>query len=89
MAEVGAKNPAELESVIRGGLSRVAHDESLSDELIAPNLDQNISFFYDPSTRKLRKRFEKYPDALQTAVDFFHDLEKTQTDLLKRIGAER
>jgi hypothetical protein len=63
MAEVRAKNPAELESVIRGGLSCMAHDGSLSDELIAPNLDRNISFFCDPSTKKLRERFENYPDA--------------------------
>ena len=49
------------ESVIRWGLSRMAHYQKLSDELIVPNLDQDISFFYDPATRKLRKRFEMYP----------------------------
>jgi len=79
----------DLESVIRGGLSRLAHFERLSDELIAPNLDQDISFFYDPTTKKLRKRFEKYPDALNSAVDFFHDLEKAQDALLKQIQFER
>ena len=35
------------------------------------------------------RRFEKYPDALQAAADFFHDLERTQTELLKQIQAER
>ena len=79
----------DLESVIRGGLSRLKHSETLSDELIAPNLDQDISFFYDPATKKLRKRFEKYPDALHSAVQFFHDLEKAQDTLLKQIQAER
>jgi hypothetical protein len=79
----------ELESVIRGGLSRMSHYEKLSDALIAPNLDADISFFYDPVTKKLRKRFEKYPDALQVVVDFFHDLEKAQTELLKQVQAER
>jgi hypothetical protein len=79
----------DLESVIRGGLSRLKHFETLSDELIAPNLDQDISFFYDPATKKLRKRFEKYPDALHSAVQFFHDLEKAQDTLLKQIQAER
>ena len=79
----------ELESVIRGGLSRMAHYERLSDELIAPNLDADISFFYDPAMKKLRKRFEKYPDAIQAAVDFLHDLEKAQTGLLRQIQAER
>lgn len=76
------------ESVIRWGLSRMAHYQKLSDELIVPNLDQEISFFYDPATRKLRKRFEMYPEALQATANFAHDLERTQTELLKRIQAE-
>jgi hypothetical protein len=79
----------QLETVIRWGLSRMAHYQKLSDELIAPNLDQDISFFYDPATKNLRKRFEIYPEALQREVDFFHDLERTQTELLKQIQAER
>src|SRR6266496_2733722 len=33
------------ESVIRWGLSRMARYQKLSDELIVPNLDQDISFF--------------------------------------------
>ena len=77
------------ESVIRWGLSRMAHYQKLSDELIVPNLDQDISFFYDPTTRKLRKRFEMYPEALQATVKFAHDLDRTHTELLKRIQAER
>jgi hypothetical protein len=77
------------ESVIRWGLSRMAHYQKLSDELIVPNLDQDISFFYDPATRKLRKRFEMYPEALQATVKFAHDLDRTHTELLKRIQAER
>jgi hypothetical protein len=79
----------DLESVIRNGLAQIAHFQKLSDELIVPNLDQNISFFYDPVTKKLRKRFEKYPDALQMTATFFHALEKAQTDLLKQIQIER
>ena len=77
------------ESVIRWGLSRMAHYQKLSDELIVPNLDQDVSFFYDPTTRKLRKRFEMYPEALQATVKFAHDLDRTHTELLKRIQAER
>jgi hypothetical protein len=77
------------ETVIRWGLSRMAHYQKLSDELIVPNLDQEISFFYDPTTRKLRKRFEMYPEALQATVKFAHDLDRKHTDLLKRIQAER
>ena len=77
------------ESVIRWGLSRMARYQKLSDELIVLNLDQDISFFYDPATKKLRKRFEMYPEALQATVKFANDLERTHTELLKRIQAER
>jgi len=77
------------ESVIRWGLSGMARYQKLSDELIVPNLDQDISFFYDPATKKLRKRFEIYPDALQANVKFANDLERTHTQLLKQIQAER
>ena len=77
------------ESVIRWGLSRMARYQKLSDELIVPNLDQDISFFYDPATKKLRTRFEIYPEALQATVKFANDLERTHTELLKRIQAER
>ncbi len=77
------------ESVIRWGLSRMARYQKLSDELIVPNLDQDISFFYDPATKKLRKRFEMYPQALEATVKFANELERTHTELLKRIQAER
>jgi hypothetical protein len=77
------------ESVIRWGLSRLARYQKLSDELIVPNLDQDISFFYDPATKKLRKRFEIYPEALQATVKFANDLERTHIELLKRIQSER
>jgi hypothetical protein len=77
------------ESVIRLGLSCMARYQKLSDELIVPNLDQNTSFFYDPATKKLRKRFETYPEALQATVKFANDLERTHTELLKRIQSER
>jgi hypothetical protein len=77
------------ESVIRWGLSRMAWYQKLSDELIVPNLDQDISFFYDLATKKLRKRFEIYPDALDARVTFANQLERTHIELLKRIQAER
>jgi hypothetical protein len=83
------KSLRELESVIRWGLSEMARYQKLSDELIVPNLDQDISFFYDPASRKLRKRFEIYPQALEALVKFAHDLDRTKTELLKQIQAER
>ena len=78
-----------LESVIRWGLSALARYQKLSDELIVPNLDQDVSFFYDPATKRLRKRFEIYPQALEATVKFSHDLERTETELLKQIQMER
>ena len=78
-----------LESVIRWGLSDIQRYQKLSDELIVPNLDQDTSFFYDPTTRKLRKRFEFYPQALEATVKFAHDLDRTKTELVKQIQAER
>jgi len=79
----------QMESVIRWGLSDMQRYQKLSDEVIVPNLDQDISFFYDPATRKLRKRFEIYPQALEATVKFAHDLDRTKTELLKQIQAER
>jgi hypothetical protein len=79
----------QLESVIRWGLSDMQRYQKLSDELIVPNLDQDISFFYDPASKKLRKRFEIYPQALEATVRFAHDLDRTKTELLKQIQAER
>ncbi len=79
----------ELESVIRWGLSNMQRYQKLSDELIVPNLDQDISFFYDPGTKRLRKHFEIYPKALEALVKFAYDLDRTKTELLKQIQAER
>jgi hypothetical protein len=79
----------ELESVIRWGISDMTRYQKLSDELIVPNLDQDIIFFYDPASKKLRKRFEIYPQALEARVKFAHDLDRTKTELLKQIQAER
>ncbi len=77
------------ESVIRWGLARMARYQKLSDELIVPNLDKDISFFYDPATKKLRKQFEIYPEALEDTVKLANDLERTHTELLKQIQSER
>src|SRR5947207_8169070 len=77
------------ESVIRWGLARMARYQKLSDELIVPNLDQDISFYYDPGTKKLKKRFEIYPEALEERVKLANDLERTHTALLKQIQGER
>ncbi len=78
-----------VESAIRGGLSAVTHIQKLSDELIVPNLDQDITFFYNPETKQLRKRFAAYPAAQKTVQDFFENYAKAETDLLQLLQAER
>ena len=79
----------DLESTVRWGLDRMTHYQKLSDELIWPNLDQDISFFYDPATKKLRQRFSQYPEMLEDTAKFFHDLEKAKHELLTQLQAER
>jgi hypothetical protein len=79
----------KVESTLRGGLNTMAHFQKLSDELIVPNLDQDITFFYDPATRKLRKRFANYPTALESVKTFLDDYVNAETDLLKQLQAER
>jgi len=77
------------ESVIRWGLPRMARYQKLSDEVIVQNLDKDISFYYVPPTKKLRKQFEIYPEALEDTVKLANDLERTHTELLKQIQSER
>jgi hypothetical protein len=79
----------QVESTVRGGLTAIEHYQRLSDELIVPNLGQDISFFYDPTTKKLRKRFAGYPEVLEMVARFFNDYTKAETDLLNQIHAER
>jgi uncharacterized protein YukE len=78
-----------VESNLRGGLTAIQHYQKLSDDLIVPNVDQDTSFFYDPATKKLRKRFAGYADALERVVRFFDDYAKAETALLSQIQAER
>jgi hypothetical protein len=78
-----------LETVLRGGISTMQRAQELSDTLIVPNLDQDPSFFYDPATKQLRKRFTRYAEALQKFLPFYDEYIKALTDLLTQIRAER
>jgi prefoldin subunit 5 len=70
-------------------LSRMVHYQQLSDTLIAPNLDQDTGFFYDPATKKLRKRFANYPDILAVGANAMHQLASTYADLLTQLRSEQ
>lgn len=78
-----------VESVLRGGLGDISHFQTLSDENIVPNLDQDISFFYDPATKKLRKRFAAFPKGLEIIPRFEKDYADAEAELLKQLQAER
>jgi hypothetical protein len=79
----------QVETVLRGGISTMQHAEQLSDTFIVPNLDEDITFFYDPATKQLRKRFTRYVEALQGFVPFYDAYIKAETELLAQIRAER
>ncbi|MEY2574386.1 MAG: hypothetical protein QOJ87_2599 [Verrucomicrobiota bacterium] len=79
----------QLESVLRRGVSTMQRAQQLSDSLIVPNLDQDKTFFYDPATKQLRKRFTRYVETLQAFPPFYDDYIKALTDLLTQIRAER
>ncbi|HVF71524.1 MAG TPA: hypothetical protein VM940_07935 [Chthoniobacterales bacterium] len=63
--------------------------QELSDTLIVPNLDQDTSFFYDPATKQLRKRFTRYVEALQAFVPFYDSYIQALTDLHTQIRSEQ
>jgi len=79
----------ELESVIRWGLSDIQRYQRLSDDLIVPNLDQDISFFYDPATKKLRRTFRNLSPSSGSNRKIRSRLGSDQTELVRRIQAER
>ena len=79
----------KVESRVRAWLGLMERYQKLSDQLIVPNVDQGPEFFYDPATRKLRKRFEKYPQSLEDAGKFFEEFEKLEKELLQQIQLER
>jgi hypothetical protein len=77
------------DSVTRGGLSEALHDQKLSDELIVPNLGKDVSFFYDPTTKRLKEPFATYPAKLKSYTEFFHMRADAYNDVLGQIRRER
>jgi hypothetical protein len=79
----------KVELIVRNGLADIAHYQKLSDEQIVPNLDQDVTFFYDPATKQLRKRFADYPAGLKRVVQFWDEYIAAETDLLRQLQSER
>ena len=78
-----------VESTLRSGLARMTRYEKLSDQLIVPHVDEGPDFFYDPATKRLRKRFDWYPQSLEDAAEFFREVMKAEQELLTQIQTER
>lgn len=57
--------------------------------LLAPALGSDPSVFYDETGRKLRQRFDFYPEALRARAGFFKVLQQKQAELLNEIRRER
>ena len=52
-------------SIIRHGITVTERFAQMTRQQIVPMLDADISEFYDPSTRRLRRRYEWYPVMLE------------------------
>jgi len=78
-----------VEIALRNGISTMQRAQQLSDELSAPNLEQDITFFYDPTTKQLRKRFLRYAETLQKFVPFYDAYIQALENLLTQIRIER
>ncbi|MGH7935831.1 MAG: hypothetical protein ACREF8_02340, partial [Chthoniobacterales bacterium] len=78
----------EVDAVARTGLSILAHDEKLSDALIAPHLGDQ-SFFYDAATKKLRPEYAFYPDTWRDGSRFLHAMNDARDQLAKQLRVEQ
>ena len=77
------------ESVIRWGLSRLQRYQKLSDELIVPNLGRTLLFSTILPREDCENPSRYIPKLCKPRCRFAHDLDRTHSELLKRIQAER
>src|SRR5215475_5765800 len=79
----------EVDSAASTGLSKMAHYQLLSDQLIVPHLGDGRSFFYDPATRQLRKEYALYPEILKEGSKVLHELLEKTDQLVAQLRAEQ
>ncbi len=60
--------------------------DRLSAEILVPNLDKGKDEFYDLQTRRLRKRYDWYPDYLQRIQAIFQEMHGQLQDLVEEMG---
>ncbi|HEY2800371.1 MAG TPA: hypothetical protein VGI85_07240 [Chthoniobacterales bacterium] len=78
----------EVDAIARTGLAILAHDEKLSDALIAPHVG-NRGYFYDPVTKKLRPEFSFYLDTWRDGSRFLHTMNDARDTLAKQLRVEQ
>ena len=79
----------ELDTAASTGLATMAHYQTLSDQLIAPHLGEGRSFFYDPTTRQLRKEYAQYPAILEEGSRILHDISQKTDQLVAQLRVEQ
>ena len=79
----------ELDTAASTGLATMAHYQTLSDQLIAPHLGEGRSFFYDPTTKQLRKEYAQYPAILEEGSRILHDISQKTDQLVAQLRVEQ
>jgi hypothetical protein len=67
----------------------MARYQTLSDQLIVPHLGDGRSFFYDPTTKQLRKEYEQYPAILKEGSRILHDITEKTDQLVAQLRVEQ
>jgi hypothetical protein len=79
----------ELDAAASTGLATMAHYQQLSDQLIAPHLGEGRSFFYDSTTKQLRKEYAQYPEILKEGSRVLHDIAEKTNQLAAQLRVEQ
>ena len=76
-----------LLSLARGLTERVQRYQQLSNQVLIPNADKEISEFYDLSTKKLKRKYQWYYEETTAFADLFEKILPSIEDLLKILQA--
>jgi hypothetical protein len=79
----------ELDAAASTGLATMAHYQQLSDQLIAPHMGEDRGFFYDPTTKQLRKEYAQYPEILKEGSRVLHDISEKTGQLAAQLRVEQ
>jgi len=71
----------------RGLTERVQRYQQLSNQVLIPNADKEISEFYDLETKKLKRKYQWYYEEITAFADLFERILSSMEDLLKILQA--